>query len=330
LKKPDDITASCSVKKGAKNSNGILECLTDSTINDKIIIDQNIIYNNNKEDIIIIGAIESNENIKCLNAALNSANNKLNQDLSFRQISQFRSSGGKTTFFLAAITTKNISKKYSIKLNAYLINGESKEAKEVICTLQSEVILSNGQSQKQADFDCVVDGESTDLEIISSDDISGINDLLEYQKSPKKTDEKIIATQNGSDVDKVINYSLPSNKESFTPLLTITKIESNLCQKYGRLTLKVSLDQDNWKKFDIDFTLSYPSTSFKCTVPKLNKNTEVSMLCRIQKEFSDSSGLLIEQTTIKKKNKEILLIKGFKSEDRITCYNYNKKKAENA
>jgi len=54
------------------------------------------------------------------------------------------------------------------------------------------------------------------------------------------------------------------------------------------------------------------------------------MLCRIQKEFSDSSGILIEQTTIKKKNKEILLIKGFKSEDSITCYNYNKKKTESA
>jgi hypothetical protein len=103
-----------------------------------------------------------------------------------------------------------------------------------------------------------------------------------------------------------------------------------LCQKYGRLTLKVSLDQDNSKEFDIDLTLSYPSTSLKCTVPKTNKNTEVSMLCRIQKEFSDSSGILIEQTTIKKKNKEILLIKGFKSENSITCYNYNKKKTESA
>jgi len=68
------------------------------------------------------------------------------------------------------------------------------------------VILSNGQSQKQADFNCAVDGASTDLEIISSDDISGINDLVEYQKSPKKTDEKILETQNGSDINKVIIY----------------------------------------------------------------------------------------------------------------------------
>ena len=204
LKKPDGLVVSCSVRNASKNSNGIFECLIDSSINDKIIIEQNIIYNDNKEEIIIIGAIESNENIKCLNGILNSANNKLNKDLSFRQISQFRSSGGKTTFFLAAIATKNMTAKDTVKLNAYLISGENKETKEVICTLQSGVILSNGQSQKQADFDCAVDGSSTDLEIISSDDISRINDLLDYQKSPKKTDEKILETQNGSDIDKVI------------------------------------------------------------------------------------------------------------------------------
>ena len=185
LKKPEGITVSCSLKKGSKNSNGVLECLIDSSINDKIMIEQNIIYNDSKEEIIIIGAIESNENIRCLNGVLNSANNKLNKDLSFRQISQFKSSGGKTTFFLAAITTKNMSNRDTIKLNAYLINNGNKETKEVICTLQSDVILSNGQTQKQADFDCAVDGASTDLEIISSDDISGINDLVEYQKSPQ-------------------------------------------------------------------------------------------------------------------------------------------------
>jgi hypothetical protein len=139
-----------------------------------------------------------------------------------------------------------------------------------------------------------------------------------------------LETQNGSDIDKVINYSLPTNKDNFTPILTIQKVESNLCQKYGRLTLKGSFDQDNLKEYDFDLTLSYPTTSLKCTAPRVSKNTETTILCRIQKEFSDSSKLLIEQTTIKKKNKEILLIKGFKSEDSLSCNDYNKVKSESA
>ena len=137
-------------------------------------------------------------------------------------------------------------------------------------------------------------------------------------------------TQNSSDIDKEINYNLPSNKDSFTPILSIKSVESNLCQKYGRLTLKGSFDQDNLKEYDFDLTLSYPSTSLKCTATRTSKNTEITLLCRIQKEFSDSSQLLIEQTTIKKKNKEILLIKGFKSEDSLCCKNYNEIKSENA
>ena len=66
------------------------------------------------------------------------------------------------------------------------------------------------------------------------------------------------------------------------------------------------------------------------TATRTSKNTEITLLCRIQKEFSDSSQLLIEQTTIKKKNKEILLIKGFKSEDSLFCKDYNEIKSENA
>ena len=44
----------------------------------------------------------------------------------------------------------------------------------------------------QFNFDCSVDGTCVDLEIISSEDVTGINnDLDESQKSPKKTDEEI-------------------------------------------------------------------------------------------------------------------------------------------
>ena len=44
----------------------------------------------------------------------------------------------------------------------------------------------------QVYFDCSVDGACVDLEIIASEDVTGINnDLDESQKSLKKTDEEI-------------------------------------------------------------------------------------------------------------------------------------------
>ena len=94
--------------KGKKDSTGVIECLIDSDINDKIIIEQTSIFDEQKIELIVIEAIESNEKIKCSNGELIAVNNKVNVNLSFRQVSQFNSRGGKTTFVLNTISSAPI------------------------------------------------------------------------------------------------------------------------------------------------------------------------------------------------------------------------------
>ena len=82
---------------------------------------------------------------------------------------------------------------------------------------------------------------------------------------------------------------------------------------------------DIQQEYDFDLSLSYPSSSIKCTLPSTDKDTKVSISCSVQKEFTDSSQLIIEQIIVKKKYKEILFINSFKSpEGKITCKDFNK------
>ena len=328
---PVNVTASCSLKKGEKNSNGEIECLIASEINDKIIIEQTSIFDDKKKELIIIGAIESNENVKCSNGELISVNNKANVNLSFRQANQFSSSGGKTTFVLNTISSSSVSSRITAKLKVYLINNkgenQEKEEKEATCSYKSIHDISNSD-HKQVDFDCVVDGACDDIEIISSEDVSGINnDLEEILKSPKLTDDEIKNTESKDDssVGKLYNFNLPEYIDIFPPTLNIEKVESDLCEKYGKLTLTGTFNMDIDQDYDFDLSLSYPSSSIKCTLPRIDKNTKVSISCKVLKEFSKSSQLIIEQMAVKKKYKEILFINSFKSpESSITCKDFNK------
>jgi hypothetical protein len=72
----------------------------------------------NKKEIIVIGAIGSNENFKCSNGELIAVNNKVNVNLLFRQVSQFNYRGGKTTSALNIISSESISRG-TFKLKEY-------------------------------------------------------------------------------------------------------------------------------------------------------------------------------------------------------------------
>ena len=303
----------------------MVECLIDSNIDDKIIIEQTSIFDDQKKELIVIGAIESNENIKCSDGELMAVNNKINANLSFRQVSQFNSISGTTTFVLNTISTESISSG-TIKLKAYLINNENKEEKEVSCSYKSidEIITIK---KYQVNFDCSVDGTCDSLEIISSEDVTGINsDLDETQKNPKKTDEEIKKTENDDDlkVGKLYNFGLSEYINLFPPTLQLEKVESDLCMKYGKLTLTGSFDMDIQKEYDFELSLSYPSSTIKCTAPKTEKGIKVTIPCKVQKQFSESSHFIIEQMIIKKKYKEILFIPSFKYDIKISCSNFNK------
>jgi len=319
------------LKKGKKDENGVIDCLIDSEINDRIIIEETTITDENNVPKLIISRVQSNTNIVCLNGGQSKAGEKVKLNLSFRQVSQFNSVNQKTTFFLAAVSYGNVSSGNTIQLKVYLIKNGNQEEKEASCVSQSNINVING-GRAQADFICNVEGDADDIEIISSDDISGINDNLEnYQKSPKKTDEIIEETKNEDSlsVGKILDYSLSENKNKFPPTLIIDDIESNLCNKYGKLTIKGKFDTDIKEKYDFDLTFSYPSATVKCTISNEKKDITSTISCYTKEEFNGDSQVLIEQMTIKKKYKEILFINSFKKDSSISCGNYESIKYRN-
>ena len=169
-----------------------------------------------------------------------------------------------------------------------------------------------------------------DIEIISSPNITGMEDLEDYQKSPKKTDEKINETNDIIDenIEKVLNYSEQNQKTRIVPYFNILSINDKNCEKKGKMRLKGTFNRNIDKKFDFIIPLSYPSSSIKCTAPKIKASTPVYIDCKVQKEFLNKKKLIFEPTVIKKKNREVLFFKKYNHKGDLSCINYNQKLLE--
>jgi hypothetical protein len=69
----------------------------------------------------------------------------------------------------------------------------------------------------------------------------------------------------------------------------------------------------------------------KCTSPKAEKGEEVTIKCKIQKDFYNIEQILIEPKIIKKKHREILFVKKYKNEFKnLICSNFNQIKSESS
>ena len=88
------------------------------------------------------------------------------------------------------------------------------------------------------------------------------------------------------------------------------------------MTIEGQFDSDINEEYDFDLTFSYPSSTIKCTMPKIKKNITTSIKCYSKNDFTGDSQVLIEKMIVKKKYKEILFINSFKKETYISCGNY--------
>jgi hypothetical protein len=66
---PENLTASCSIKKHKENEAAEIECETNGKSNGIIIIGQNTILDKNKDELLIIGKVQNN-NANCANAKI--------------------------------------------------------------------------------------------------------------------------------------------------------------------------------------------------------------------------------------------------------------------
>ena len=326
---PINFKATCNIKKSEGN---IMKCKTKEKItNQTIRIAQTSLLDNKKKELLLIEKYESTKKYICANSKLKIIENSI----TFRQVNKFRKlDNNKFSFLFVGLSPKRINKGEKIKILVVLIKNEKKKnQKDIECILNSDVIPFNG-GYSQANFNC--EGELEDgadsIEIISSNNVTGINDELEaYQKNPKLTDEEINKTKNDGGIGKVIDYSLEANKLDNLPIIEIISISnSKKCADKGKIQFKSKFNEDMNQKMDFVIPLTYPSSSIKCSSPKAKANREISIDCKVQKDFYGINEIFIEPLIIKKKNKEILLVNKtyLNNIGEIDCSNYNQKKLE--
>ena len=331
LSETKDVMSSCNLTKNK------IECKVDREINNnKISIEQMIIKENYKEILFISSAI-TKDKITCKNALYEDSTKKKNIDISFRQISHLSKFTNGFSFYLITLISSSYNKDYkiNIKMNVYI--NKIKNEKNAICILENDA-KSNG-GLVQGNFKCTVSLSNDEYKNIdfttitisnNNEDISGISDLDEITSNPYKTDEfikeikdKKSKGQKINELTDIIDYY--SEKSNIIPILDIQSININDCHNKGKLYIIGKLSENINKKIKFDLPLTYPTEEIKCELDETKKNSRVTITCKSQNKFDNFDTIIIEPRLIKKKNQEIIFIKGkeVKFEGKKTCENYN-------
>lgn len=204
-----------------------------------------------------------------------------------------------------------MDKEKEIKMDVNLKKGDDFLLKTATCTLKETV--TDGPS----DFECKIENiENAEniigLELISSDDISGIpNDL--NMTDPANIDDLIKS-------GKILDYSLDENKNNLPPVFNISSLNSLGCKATGVFKLKGTIDKPI-KHHRLNIPLSYPPIDLKCDIPDA-KEGEVEVICKTKNSFSPSK-MIIEQTTFSKNNSEVISILPISFNNEIACEDFN-------
>lgn len=331
MSKPENVTASCSINETAGNVQINIECQTNSKIDhSQIQIAQNSIFDENKNEIFLIEKFESPTPLNCKNSKIISLERIIDYFISFRQVSNYKLNNKELNFKFIGLAFKSIKKGDEIHFKVFLINNNKQITKDITCSSENNVNPADGD-YAQVIFNCKADVELDNLNkvvIISSNDVSGLENIQDYQKDPNETDYYINNTKDNSEsgVGKVIDYS---QKSSYVPILEITSINTNKCINKGKITIKGVFNQDITKKFDFEIPLSYPSSTIRCTAPITKRRLKVSITCKIQKEFYSKEKFIIEPRIIYQKHKELLYIKKYSSPEMdINCADFNQLEKE--
>ena len=327
------ITATCIIKKSKELINVEMNCKTKGNIpNQQVKIAQTSLLDNKKKELLLIEKYNNNlDKIVCVNSKLQI----VEYPITFRQVNKFRKlNNNKFSFLFAGLSQKNLYKGVTIKILVVFVKEiggkiEKRNQKDITCTLNSDVTPFNG-GFAQADFYCEdnLEDDADSIEIISSNNVTGINDeIKDYEKNPKLTEEEIEKTKNTGGIGKIIDYTLQANKLDIIPIIQIISLSKNKCVDKGILKFKAKFSEDINQKLDFEIPLSYPSSSIKCSSPKAKANKEIFIDCKIQKEFYGIKEIFIEPTIIKKLNKEILFASKTNLTDIgiINCIDYNQK-----
>ena len=247
-------------------------------------------------------------------------------------------------FFLASFVSQKLVVNYEIKIKIFIIIKGVKTEKEATCKLQSAVNPGENSST-QGDFLCEgkvkeeeykeVNFEDSQSVTVSpeNEEIAGVSDLTDGQDSPIETDAGIKEYNEAKDSNatiselaEVVDYYEEENKNKVPPTFQITRIEDDAqSRKKGKIKLFGKFSQDISKELKFVLPLTFPSSKIKCKVDEAKKDEEVELECKVQNEFSKCKNFVFEQRMIKKRFKEVVLVKSyrleFKSEQKYENYN---------
>ena len=176
----------------------------------------------------------------------------------------------------------------------------------------------------------------------NNEEVLGVSDLDQEQASPlateiaiNKTKETIEKEGKISPLEEEIDFSLEENKAIIPPSFELVRIAENTFgywAKKGKIKIIGKFNEDITEKMTFDLPLSFPSANIKCEVEEATKDVETELTCKVQKGFKKVKNFVVEQRTIKKRHREMVIIK-YKKYDfnqEIECENYNKIQLEKA
>ena len=346
LKLPNqNINTRCKLSQAEANSEVSIICNTLENFNSQIIyINSKIIYDIDYNELFYINEIQSSYYIFCANndqITLQKAQKKMESFVSFRQVSKFRKLDNRYLFFLASfikkeidITTKihfvveiksstDTQQKVKVKNKnkgrlLYFRKLSRREEQTVECTVRSKTSL-NSDGLGAAGWDCST-GESsisdaTGLDIIESDDVTGIPD------DPSLIDPAIVdvSIENGTATD----YSIEENLNVLLPLFNTLDLNFSFCRQNGSFSLVGNTTSTIENDVVFNLSLSYPSVIFACKLPRVLKGQITEIECYSKEEFYNYT-VLIEETVIRYDNKEFFILRNTSSGDRyVTCSSTN-------
>ena len=267
--------------------------------------------------LIQINKISSKEKVKIGNGKEIKLRNKLDINLSFGQVNNFKVVKEEIIFIFIGFITEELKKNDTIEIIVDLIKGKEFVRKKAKCTALANINPNNGL-QLEIEFECKVESvinasEYIGLEVVSSDDISGIptdSDLL----NPVIVDELI-------EQGIVENYTTEDYKNKKIPIFNGTSIDTTDSKQTGTFILIGELLTEFTLKKRFEFSLILiTGEKVICTLPKINGKVEVKIKCILQEELKDSK-IMIEQCSILNKYKELIRINKISSIEKITIGN---------
>ena len=316
-----------------------LDCEVDRIIGGNTIIIEETAIKEYNEDVLIIEEFMSEDQVNCANAFIEKAAEKLLVKIAFRQVSHFTKNDQSYSFsfYLIALASEAYQKGKTINMKMDVKIYNEKYEKNATCTLQDDV-NPNDEEPVQANFVCSV--QLTQTEYINTDfeevtisveneEINGVSDIDATVASPLKTDKaleeikrKKANNETITDLAYVVDYY--EEEVKVTPTFTSNNLYIDGCNTTGKFFLSGSFS-DDVKSMKIDLVLTYPLTDVKCEFDDAEKNEIINMTCKVHVGFYYVENIFFEQRLIKKKNKEMFIIKmnEFDFDEQISCSDFN-------